>query len=88
MSVFFEVNLGCNRPEPSQRRIAEVVQLEPSDRVCPTNSLVEDGEMCQASDTAAANHLCPTFVATLTKPFYIAEQALREPLERFQKPIA
>ena len=77
MGVFIEVKFGCKRPQPLQRQITEVVQLKPTRRIRPTNSLVEDSEMCQASDTAAANHLCPAFVAKLIKPFHVAEQAQR-----------
>ena len=88
MSVFIRVNLGCKHPQPFQRRIAEVVQLEPGNGIHPTNNLVEDGEVCQASDTAAANHTRATLVVKLMKPFYVAKQALRKPLERRQKSIA
>jgi hypothetical protein len=44
--------------------------------------------MCQASDTATANHLCPTVVAKLMKPFHAAKQAQRELLKRRQNLVA
>jgi hypothetical protein len=74
MRVFVEVELGCKRAQPLQRRIAEAVHLNPGNRIHPTDNLVEDGEMCQASDTTAADHFCPTFVAKFVKPLYVAEQ--------------
>ena len=78
MGVFVEAKLRRKDPESFQRRITEVIQLEPRNRIHPANSLVEDSEMGQASDTTAADHLCPTFVAKLTKPFHVVEKAQRE----------
>ena len=81
MSIFVEVNLGCKRPEPFQRRIAETVQLEPGNRIRPTNNLVEDGEMCKASDTTAANRSCALFTK-LAEPSRVVEKAQGKPLKR------
>ena len=44
--------------------------------------------MCQASNAAAANRLRTAVVVKFMKPFYVAEQAQRESLERRQKSIA
>ena len=78
MCVFIEGKLGCQLPQPSRRRAAEVVQLEPGDRTSPAISLVEDGGMRQVGDTDAGNHLCPTVIAKLVEPLYVTEKAQRE----------
>jgi hypothetical protein len=58
-----------------QRRIAGIVQPEPSNGINPTNSVVEHSEMRQANDTTAANDICSTFVAKLMKSFHVVKQA-------------
>jgi len=79
--VLVEAELGCQRPQPLQYRIAEVVHLRLSDGTRPADDLVEHSEMCETSDTAAAEQLCSAFVVTLTKRFDVTEQFLREFLE-------
>ena len=74
-------------PQPLQRQITEVVHFL-GDGVRPTDGLVKDGKMRQAGDTAAADHIRPTFVTALTKPFYLTEQVLGKVLERCQGTIA
>jgi hypothetical protein len=46
MRIFVEVKLRRKCTQPLQRRIAEVVQLDPGTRIDPTNCLVENSEMC------------------------------------------
>lgn len=71
-----------------QCRIAKIIHLGLSGRISAADDLIENSEMCQASNTAATDHVCPILVAILTERFDVVEQLLRELLERFQRLIA
>jgi len=73
MRVFVKVELGGKHAQPLQCQITEVVHLDPGNGVHPTDNLVEDSEMCYASDATAADHLCSNFVVMLTKRFEVVE---------------